>query len=364
MTKRKHTEQIVTAHDLNLPPMTDSGNAELIAELYGDVLRFDHKQSRWLVWDKSRRQWSEDRSHTILRFALAAARRRRTLAAKITNADDANRQFRWGFESENRYRLDAAIEIVMSLPPVCDAGEGWDADPLLLGVANGIIDLRTGELREETQADRVTKHSPIRYDPDADCPRFRQFLGEIFNGDDELYWYEWKALGYCLTGLTREQWAFFNHGGGWNGKTTEAEILRHIFGDYAINLPFSALELKNRNSNDLVALAGARFVTAAEINEGVRLNEARVKALTGSDAVTARRLYCESFTFHPTHKFWLSVNHKPIIADDSEGMWRRVHLIPYKVQFKGEKADRQLPEKLLAEAPGILAWMVQGCLLW
>jgi putative DNA primase/helicase len=122
--------------------------------------------------------------------------------------------------------------------------------------------------------------------------------------------------------------------------------------------------MKNRNSNDLVALAGARLVTAAETSEGVRLNEARIKALTGGDPITARKLYHEAFTFDPTHKLVLALNHKPIIADDSEGMWRRVRLIPFTRQFKPEEREKSLLENLKAEAPGILAWAVRGCLLW
>lgn len=368
--KRKRTESEgqavvpVTGHDLDLHPMTDSGNAELIAAIYGDTLRFDHRQSRWLIWDKNRRRWSQDQSCTIRTFALNAARRRRKLAAKITDKDEANREFRWGFDSEDRYRLDAAIEIAKSLEPISDPGQGWDADPWLLGVANGVIDLRTGKLRAETQQDRITKHSPVEYDPSAECPRWLVFLCEIFSFDSKLVDYVWKAIGYSLTGSVQEQNLFCNYGLGANGKTTLAEGFRYISGDYAVNLPFSALELKNRNSNDLVILAGARFVTAAETNEGARLNEARIKSLTGGDPITARRLYHESFTFGPTHKLWLSVNHKPVIADDSEGMWRRVHLIPFTKQFKPEEQDKGLLDALKAEAAGILTWMVEGCLLW
>jgi len=171
-------------------------------------------------------------------------------------------------------------------------------------------------------------------------------------------------VGYCLTGSNREQCFSCWYGTGANGKTTLAGVLRHIFGEYTVNLPFSALEMKNRNSNDLVALAGARLVTAAETNEGVRLNEARIKALTGGDPITARRLYHESFTFEPTHKLVLAFNHKPVIADDSEGMWRRPHLIPFMREFKPEEREKGLDEKLKAESPGILAWAVRGCLEW
>jgi putative DNA primase/helicase len=173
-----------------------------------------------------------------------------------------------------------------------------------------------------------------------------------------------RSFGYSLTGSDQEQCVFCYYGGGANDKTTYARVQAHTLGDYAVNLPFSALEMTNRNNNDVVALAGARLATATETNEGMRLNEARIKMLTGGDPITARRLYRESFTFDPTHKLVLAFNHKPVIADDSEGMWRRVRLIPFLKQLPPEQQDRKLPDKLLAEAQGILAWAVKGCLRW
>lgn len=139
-----------------------------------------------------------------------------------------------------------------------------------------------------------------------------------------------------------------------------------MFGGYAYNLPFSAFELKARSSipNEIAALAGKRFVTAIETNESVELNEGRIKALTGSDPITARFLYGEFFTFEPHGKYWLAFNHKPNVSDDSPGFWRRVRLVPFSQQFMGSKVDSQLLSTLKAEAPGILSWAVQGALEW
>jgi putative DNA primase/helicase len=142
-------------------------------------------------------------------------------------------------------------------------------------------------------------------------------------------------------------------------------VLYFIFGDYAANLPFSALELQARNRFDLVMLVGARFITAIETREGVRLNEQRIKALTGSDRITAEQKYRPAFTFSPTHKLWLAFNHPPMITDASPAMWRRVRMVPFNREFKGIAADKDLAAKMKAdEAPGILAWAVQGGLLW
>jgi putative DNA primase/helicase len=139
-----------------------------------------------------------------------------------------------------------------------------------------------------------------------------------------------------------------------------------VWSDYAFNLPFSAFELKARSSipNDIAAIEGKRLVTAVETNESAQLNEARIKMLTGCDPITARPLYCEYFVFPPTGKFWLAFNHLPEVMDDSHGLWRRIRLIPFLQRFDGNAADKELLAKLLAEAPGILAWAVQGCLKW
>src|SRR5262249_49139223 len=156
-----------------------------------------------------------------------------------------------------------------------------------------------GKLRDGVQSDRITLHTVVPFDPTAQCPRFERFLLEIFDGDKDLIEYNQRASGYSLTGDTSEQCLFGCYGNGSNGKTTYLEAIRYPLGGYAHNMPFSTLELKDRASipNDLAALAGRRLVTTSETNDSVRLNEARVKALTGCDAITARFLHKEFFTF-------------------------------------------------------------------
>lgn len=200
----------------------------------------------------------------------------------------------------------------------------------------------------------------------AGCGLWLKFLDDIFLSNRELIALIQRGLGHSLTGDTREQCAFLCWGDGSNGKSTFLEVLRRVFGSYAHNLPFSAFELYARASipNDMASLVGKRFVTAIETSESVRLNEARIKALTGEDLITARFLYREFFTFRPTGKVWLAFNHKPTVEDDSHGFWRRVRLIPFLASFKGDRMDDQLVSKLSSEAQGILAWAVRGCQAW
>jgi putative DNA primase/helicase len=175
-------------------------------------------------------------------------------------------------------------------PPITDNGADWDNQPMLFACANGVIDLKTGKLRDGKPEDRLILHSPVLFDENARCPRFEKFLVEIFNRDADLIDFVHRAIGYTITGLTTEQVLFLLYGGGANGKSVLLSILRTVLGEYAYNMPFSTVELKDRSSipNDVAALADKRLVTSAETNDGSRFNEARIKALTGCDPITAR----------------------------------------------------------------------------
>ena len=163
-----------------------------------------------------------------------------------------------------------------------------------------------------------------------------------------------------------EQVILVCHGGGSNGKTTLFGAVRGAMGDYAHNAPFNTFEKAYHAGvpTDVADLDGRRFVTASETSETTRLNEARIKVLSGSDPITARHLYGRFFTYLPSGKLWLAVNHRPAVTDDSHGFWRRVRLIPFTRQFAEHEQDRRLIDALRDEAPGILAWLVRGCLDW
>ncbi|MFC1869867.1 phage/plasmid primase, P4 family [Chloroflexota bacterium] len=351
--------QSTTAYNL-----TDAGNAEYFTSQYSDRLRHDHRRGRWLEWFKH--YWRQDTDGQITRLALKAMRDRYKAATVIDDLDHRKEAAKWAIGSESRARLDALTAIARDLKPIADSGEHWDANLWLFSVANGVIELKTGELRPGKQSDMITMQSPVVYDTEAKAPRWQSFLAEIFNDNQELIDWLQRYCGYALTGDTREQVIPIGYGAGANGKTVLEAALRHVFGDYAYDAPFSTFELFNRSpiSNDIAALVGKRFVTSSETNADTRLNEARIKALTGGDSVTARFLHCEFFTFQPMAKFFLAVNHRPRTQDDSYGFWRRVRLIPFTRQFKGKADDKELLSKLIAEAPGILNWLIEGCLQW
>ncbi len=341
--------------------LTDSGNAEYFAARFGADIRYDHRRARWLFFRRHR--WEPDPDAAIRRLAKAAMRQRFRDAAGLEDPNERTRAARWAIASESRARIDALLYLAQSEFPIADAGDAWDRDAMLVAASNGVLELRSGTLRPGRREDRITMSVTTPFDADAACPRWERFLEEVFCGDREVVSFVHRAVGYSLTGDASEQALFLCYGTGANGKGTFSRVLMNLFGDYAGNMPFSTIELHQRSAipNDLAALAGKRFVVASETNDGTRLNEARVKALTGCDPITARFLHSEFFTFEPVAKFWLSVNHRPVVRDDSYGFWRRIRLIPFMQTFA---VNPTLTDELEAEAAGILAWAVRGCLAW
>jgi putative DNA primase/helicase len=344
-------------------PTTEAGDAEFFAQCYRDCVRYDHRLGDWQVFQNH--HWGVSPDGAIERLALKAMRQRQAAALEITDSDRRNRLGKWALAGECRRRLANMRVLARSVPPIADTGENWDADPWSLGVPNGVVELRTGTLRDGRPEDRITMQTGTPFDRNALCPIWDQTVAEIFGNDDALIAYFDRFVGYSLTGDCREEVLALTHGEGANGKSTLINTLGEILGDYTDDLPFSALELHVRTgiSNDIAKIVGKRFVTSSESGETRRLNEARVKALTGRDPMTARFLHREFFTFRPVAKFWLATNHKPVVRDTSVGFWRRIHLIPFTRSFT-HNPDLTLKDKLRAEAPGILARAVRGCLAW
>lgn len=346
-------------------PRTDAGNAEAFAALFGDCFRHDHRRKDWLVWDGAR--WAEDADGEAERAMLQTVRRRRAVfAEEIADRAKARPAVKWAFQQESQSRLRAALEIARSTPPFPALSETLDADPFLLACPNGTLDLRSGILREARRDDLITRVAGAAFHPDAPCPRWMRFLDETFGGDADLVAFVQRAAGYSLTGDVREHALFILYGTGANGKTTFLEALRTVWGDYARTTPFSTFESGSRDDKraDLAALRGVRFVSATETEDGRRLAEARVKAITGGDSIACRHLYGRFFEYHPAFKVWMATNYKPAIRGTDHGIWRRIRLIPFTRQFVGEAADPNLLDTLRGEAEGILAWAVRGCVAW
>jgi putative DNA primase/helicase len=287
-------------------------------------------------------------------------------AQEVENESQRKDLVAHALRSEGEPRLQAMVRLAASEMPLQVEAARLDAEPLLLNVKNGTLDLRTGTLRPHDQLDLITRLAPVRWDRAADCPRWKAFLDHVLAADKELVQFVQRAVGYSLTGETSERSLFVLHGDGANGKTTFLETLAAALGDYAVRTPTETLLAKRLEAipNDVARLKGARFVTASEAGEGVQLAEARVKEFTGRDTLTARFLYHEWFEFVPEFKLWLATNHKPVIHGTDKAIWDRIRLVPFHVRIPKAKRDRHLLEKLRAELPGILRWAVDGCLAW
>lgn len=344
---------------------TDAGNAWILCRLYGENIRYCYALSKWFVWDGKR--WVIDDTGEIYRIAKKTTNRLWRVADKFKDEELQRAWKKHVLRSEAANRLEAMVKLAQSESGIAAPQDKLDVDPRLLNVENGTLDLKTGSLRPHNRKDLITKIAPVTYDEKAVCPNWNKFLNEIMAGDADLVHFLQKAIGYSLTGDTREQVLFIPYGPGANGKSTFINTILRLLGDYALQTPTETLLAKKHGNgipNDVARLKGARLVAAVEAEHGRHLAEALVKQLTGGDKITARYLYGEFFQFDPTFKIFLSVNHRPVIKGSDHGIWRRIRLIPFDVTFTPDKIDSALSSKLERELPGILRWAVEGCLLW
>lgn len=342
--------------------LTDDGNALRLIAQHGQDLRYVAVWG-WMVWTGT--HWARDE-----RDLQAAARMQQTarrIHAEAAEAPDTKTQreiTKWALASQQAQRIREALW--MARPAVVARPSDFDQAVWLLPCANGTVDLRTGERLPHRREDLATQASSVVYDPEASAPTWLRFLERVLPSP-ELRAFAQRLAGYCLTGSTAEQKLCFLYGHGCNGKSLFLETLGAILGDYYAPARIESFAVRRHmdtGSNDIASLAGRRLVAVSETPQGVRLNEALVKDLTGGDKITARFLYHESFSFVPQFKLLIRGNHKPQIRGTDEGIWRRVLLLPFTVRIPDEEIDPNLGEKLRAELPGVLAWAVAGALEW
>ena len=341
---------------------TDAGNAERFQSLHGARFAFVHAWGSWYHYDGVR--WLRDTSGEATRGALATLRATAAEAEKVPDEDQRGELLKHALDSESSARIAAMLNIAQSLLPV--STDDLDRDVDLLNVANGTLDLRTGELRPHHRDDWLTRLAPVAFDANASCPRWEAFLLRAMGGNEALVAFLQRAIGYALTGHTNEQVLFLLYGVGANGKSTFLETIRALLGDLSAIADFNTFLKRDSDGarNDIARLVGTRFVSAVEAEAGKPLAEALVKQLTGGDTITARFLFKEFFDFKPQFKIWLAANHKPTIGGSDHGIWRRIRLVPFTVTIPEHERDPRLTQKLAEELPGILAWAVRGCLAW
>jgi len=343
--------------------LTELGAAEAFVHRFASRMRYDHQRSRWLVWNCH--HWQPDATLEVERLSGQHIREWRKEAIDLRDKELGDKIETFARSFESRGRFANMLRFAISRPEVLSVGHEWDADPWLLGCPNGILDLRTGLLRAGEQTDHVTLQVGADFETSATCPRWEQFLFDVFDGNEEMMTYIQRALGYSLTGDTKEQVFFLCVGTGSNGKSTFLSTIEYIWNHYAYTTSMATFTISPRGSeNDfnLAELDGPRLILASETKTDAHFNETLLKNFTGGERINAQRKHGRPFVYKPVGKIWIAVNHQPSVKDTSTGFWRRMRVLRFPRTFAGSTADLGLMSTLRSEASGILSWAVRGCI--
>lgn len=353
-----------SGHDDLLKSLTDTGNARRFGLRHvGEVLYVPGQG--WFFWDGL--QWQRDAVARIMEQAKQLAYSIYQEGNALDDNDARIAVARHAKASQQAPRLKATLELAQSIPELVAQSSQLDTHDMLLGVGNGVVNLRTGKLQASKPENHITRHSPVKFDATATCPLFMMFLDQVTDKKKPLINYLQRVIGYALTGNAAEQCLFFLYGSGANGKSTFLTVVTELLGpDLARQTPPETLMARKNSgaTNDIARLQSVRVVIANEVEDGSLLAESLVKAMTGGEVMTARFLYGEFIQFTPKFKLFIAGNHKPTIRGRDHGIWRRIRLIPFEVTFAPSQRDKKLQAKLRAELPGILNWAIKGCLAW
>jgi putative DNA primase/helicase len=300
---------------------------------YWDGTRWLREQTR-LIWDRSRHVCRE----------VAALIDDKRAAQRIASSQAIHAAVRLA-------EADRKVAMEMSL---------FDGDRWLLNTPDGVVNLKSGQLGPHDRAALMTKIAGAGPMAEGDCAQFLHYLSDATGGDKQLMRYLQRVAGYCLTGSIEEHCILFFHGPGGSGKTTFLLVIQDLLGDYAVNSPMNAFTVSTgeRHPTELAHFFGARVVTASEIEEGMRWDEGKLKAISGGDKITARYMRGDFFTFEPQFKLLLAGNHRPRMRSADDAMRRRMQVIPFR--YKPSSVDKGLREKLQGELGAILRWAIEG----
>lgn len=334
---------------------TEDGTARALAHLHRHQLRYCAQRGSWLHWGGARWMWDTEGQHREYIKALArplpeddaAWRKYKVRALSATGTAGIAKQA----------ETDPAFAVHI---------DHLDANPWEINTPGGVVDLRTGTIREPDPAALHTRSTSVAPDFTRTPDRWHRFLSDTFGGNQQLIAYVQRLLGVSIIGTVLEQHLAFLHGSGANGKSTLVETAMDVLGrgetGYAIAAPSEMLMVRRFSEHpaELAQLAGARLVVCSELEDGARFAEARIKQLTGRDSINARFMRSNPFTFTPSHSLWLIANHKPEVTTGGPAFWRRLRTVPFDHVVPEGERDAKLPDRLAEEAPGILAWIITG----
>lgn len=363
-------------------PQSDLGNAERLIDQQGTRLRHG-KGIGWAVYEGGMWHLQSDAKHAkhVAQQTIREARREIVLYSDEKEEVQA-RFYKFLLQSENNRAIEQTLKSAAASPRFDAQASSFNRHEHLLNFSNGMVDLQTGKLHPHDPSKLLTtmirepEGKPRIFNPKAQCPRWLQFLMEICAENKELVNYIHRVVGYCLTGSISEKQIFFFSGKGDNGKSALTGTICTVLGeDYAKRAMPGLLKRKSLEAHptEVAALLGRRLVAISDDANGARLNEGRIKELTGDKSIETRIISGNPFTMPVTFKFWMADNYRPNIQGLDDAIWSRMPLIPLEVKFKnpdephlpGELVkDFRLLEKLEREADGILAWGVRGAVAW
>jgi putative DNA primase/helicase len=342
--------------------LTELGNAERFADQHGQVVRYVPEWKKWLFWNG--KKWEAGANEKVRKLAHKTVRGFYRLASKARDKDKSQRFAKWAISSSRSAAITAMLKEAASLLSI--SPNDLDNNIWLFNCNNITINLKTGKVHPHRREDYITKITPVDFLPDSKATTFERVLKKCLDDNQETIEFVQRYFGYATSGSTKEQCFAIFYGSGANGKTTIITPIAEALGDYAQTTRPETLMVKRSGSipSDLAKLKGARLVTAAEAEDGHRLAESQIKQMTGGEKIQARALYQDWFEYTPEFKVVLCTNHKPVIRGQDHAIWRRIRLVPFTVTIPKDQQDKDLPEKLQKELPGILNWIITGAAMW
>jgi putative DNA primase/helicase len=335
--------------------LSDSGNSDRFVDLAEGEVRWVREWGHWIVWRKG--SWRLDLKDSLVTQMAKRVGRRLLI---LSEDHDEESLFRAGMRAESAPSLANMIKLARGIPGVMVEHEDLDANPYILNCTNGTVDLRTGELLPHNPADLCTQQCPVDYDPTATSELWERCL-ECWQPDPVMRDYLQREMGAAATGKATETLSV-HYGLGGNGKSKFFGAVQRVLGPYSVE-PHKSLLMVSKHEQHATVIADlfrVRLGVFSETEEKASLNDAQVKNLTGGDRMRCRRMKEDPWSFDPTHTLVMFSNYKPEIHGTDEGIWRRVRLIPWEVKIPKEEIDGDLADKLAAELPAILTWMVEG----
>lgn len=340
---------------------TDTGNAKRFVEMFKDNIRYNCDNKGWMLWNG--KYWEFDYTNKIRNYVEVLAESMRNDLMFVDNPDVRKRAYENIRRILNKAGKDALLAEAASIDGMATVNADYNRESRLLNCENGVVDLETGEIIPTSRGQMISQCTHMAADLDHNPKTFIKFMNDMFEGNQRIIDFLMKAFAYSLTDDAVEQEMYILYGDGSNGKSLLLEVMHDILGDYAImSRPTLLTEQFNGNSSlgAIARLQGKRFVCVEELKPGDRMDESIIKSLTsGYGNIIGKFLYANEFEFNFKGKIFMATNYRPVIRGTDKGIWRRINVIPFRKTFEGKTDDKNLKEKLMAEAPQILGYVIR-----